>query len=158
MVCNLKISKVDGRTLYRAITATTPALARRVIFVTTGVAGGMWAVGRLTHNDRLAETGRLASEALIDSTIVTQASKFAFGRLRPAEGDGEGRFFKGGRSFFSGHSSASWSLASVVACEYDDHPLAVVGAYGLASAVSLSRYTSRRHFLSDVFEIGRAHV
>ena len=39
VVCNLKISKVDGRTLYRAITATTPALARRVIFVTTGVAG-----------------------------------------------------------------------------------------------------------------------
>ena len=39
VVCDLKIPKVDGRTLYRAITATTPALARRVIFVTADGAG-----------------------------------------------------------------------------------------------------------------------
>lgn len=121
------------------------------IYVTGGVAVGMYAFGRWTHNDHLRETGRLASEALVDASIVTQVSKFAFRRLRPDEGDGEGRFFKGGRSFFSGHSSASWSVATVIACEYHDHRLAIIGAYGLATAVSLSRYTSRQHFLSDVF-------
>ncbi|MBI4264743.1 MAG: response regulator [Acidobacteria bacterium] len=39
VVCDLKMPRVDGMTLYRAIAATTPALARRVIFVTGDVAG-----------------------------------------------------------------------------------------------------------------------
>jgi len=39
VICDLKMPKVDGRTLYRAIAAGTPALARRVIFVTGDVAG-----------------------------------------------------------------------------------------------------------------------
>ena len=121
------------------------------IYAAAGVSGGMWAIGKMTHHEHLAETGRLAAEALADSQVVTQVAKLAFGRLRPNEGDGEGRFFHGGRSFFSGHASASWSVASVVACEYPDHPLAVWGAYGLATAVSLSRYTGRKHFLSDIF-------
>jgi membrane-associated phospholipid phosphatase len=121
------------------------------IYVAAGVSAGMYTIGRWRHDDKLRETGRLAGEALADSQIVTQASKFAFGRLRPSEGDAEGRFFKGGRSFFSGHASASWSVATVIACEYDDNPYAVIGAYGLATAVSLSRYTSRKHFLSDIF-------
>ncbi|MGH9931960.1 MAG: phosphatase PAP2 family protein [Pyrinomonadaceae bacterium] len=39
----------------------------------------------------------------------------------------------------------------MIAREYGHHrPLVQVGAYGLATAVSLSRYTGRNHFLSDV--------
>ncbi|MFL6375619.1 MAG: phosphatase PAP2 family protein [Pyrinomonadaceae bacterium] len=121
------------------------------VYVTFGVAGGMWGIGKWSHNPHLAETGRLATEALIDSSAVTEVAKFAFGRERPDFDNGEGRFFKGGRSFFSGHASSSWSVATVIACEYHDHPLAVWGAYGVATAVSLSRYTGRKHFLSDIF-------
>jgi PAS domain S-box-containing protein len=39
VVCDLKMPRVDGMTLYRAISAATPAMARRVIFVTGDVAG-----------------------------------------------------------------------------------------------------------------------
>jgi len=39
IVCDLKMPRIDGMTLYRAIAAATPALARRVIFVTGDVAG-----------------------------------------------------------------------------------------------------------------------
>ena len=39
LVCDLKMPRMDGPTLYRAITATKPALARRMIFVTGDVAG-----------------------------------------------------------------------------------------------------------------------
>ncbi|MDA1184371.1 MAG: response regulator [Acidobacteria bacterium] len=39
LVCDLKMPRVDGMTLYRAIATTAPALARRVIFVTGDVAG-----------------------------------------------------------------------------------------------------------------------
>jgi PAS domain S-box-containing protein len=39
VVCDLKMPRVDGMTVYRAIAAATPELARRVIFVTGDVAG-----------------------------------------------------------------------------------------------------------------------
>jgi len=39
VICGLKMPRVDGMTLYRAMTAATPALSRRVIFVTGDVAG-----------------------------------------------------------------------------------------------------------------------
>jgi CheY-like chemotaxis protein len=39
IVCDLRMPRVDGRTLYRAIASTTPALARRIVFVTGDVAG-----------------------------------------------------------------------------------------------------------------------
>jgi two-component system NtrC family sensor kinase len=39
LICDLKMPRVDGMTFYRAIAAATPALARRVIFVTGDVAG-----------------------------------------------------------------------------------------------------------------------
>ncbi|MGH9347349.1 MAG: hybrid sensor histidine kinase/response regulator [Vicinamibacterales bacterium] len=39
VICDLKMPRVDGMTLYRAIAAAAPALARRVIFVTGDVAG-----------------------------------------------------------------------------------------------------------------------
>jgi len=39
VICDLKMPRVDGMTFYRAIAAATPALARRVIFVTGDVAG-----------------------------------------------------------------------------------------------------------------------
>src|SRR5207245_2776068 len=41
------------------------------------------------------------------------------------------------------------SVATVIANEYHDHRLVQIVAYGLATAVSLSRYTGRNHFLSD---------
>ena len=39
VVCDSKMPRVDGMMVYRAIAAATPALARRVIFVTGDVAG-----------------------------------------------------------------------------------------------------------------------
>jgi PAS domain S-box-containing protein len=39
LICDLKMPRVDGMTLYRAIAAAEPELARRVIFVTGDVAG-----------------------------------------------------------------------------------------------------------------------
>jgi len=38
VICDLKMPRADGRMLYRAIASATPALARRVIFVTGDVA------------------------------------------------------------------------------------------------------------------------
>src|SRR5437660_641036 len=115
------------------------------------VAGGagfyLW--GRATQNDHARETGVLSSEAAIDGLIVAEVLKPITGRERPS-GNVRGRFFQAGTSFPSEHSIAAWSIASVIAHEYPD-PLIKTAAYGIASAVSLSRITSRDHFPADIF-------
>jgi membrane-associated phospholipid phosphatase len=121
------------------------------IYSTGGVAGILYLTGRTTHNDRLTETGLLGAEALINGVIVASALKTATQRQRPPEDHSSGEFFEGGSSFPSGHAMSAWAFATVIAQEYGHHrPLVQVGAYSLAAAVSLSRYTGRNHFLSDV--------
>ncbi len=144
-----------------------PAASRDVsfagsIYSTGGIAAGLYLIGRSTGNRHLAETGRLAAEALTDTGIVTEAIKFGTGRTRPNVGAGRGHFFQGGRSFPSGHTSSSWALTIVIAYEYRRHPVIKYGAIAAAIAVSLSRYSGRNHFLSDIvaggalgFGIGR---
>jgi membrane-associated phospholipid phosphatase len=99
----------------------------------------------------LRETGLLTAEALIDSGIVVTALKTVSQRQRPPVDDSSGEFFEGGRSFPSGHASAAWSVATVIAYYYGHRrPLVQVAAYATASAVSLSRFTGRNHFLSEI--------
>lgn len=130
-------------------------------YVATGTAAAFYLVGRATDNEIARETGILGAEALINGIIVSQALKAITQRSRPIEQRGGGRiltggrFFRGGDAFPSGHAISAWSLAAVVAHEYSDHRLVQVSAYGLASLVSVSRFTGRRHYLSDVL-IGSA--
>lgn len=119
------------------------------------IAGAFYLFGRIEKNARARETGLLSGEALIDSGIVVTVLKNVTERPRPFSDDGSGQFFHGGNSFPSGHSAAAWSLATVVANEYQDQPIVKYGAYGLVAAVSISRFTGRKHFLSDVL-IGSA--
>jgi membrane-associated phospholipid phosphatase len=120
------------------------------IYSTGGLAAAFYLVGRATGNARAQETGRLGGEALIDSALVFSALKTVSQRPRPTIDDAHAEFFDGGRSFPSGHAASAWALATVIANEYHDRRAVQVAAYGLASAVSVSRYTSRKHFLSDV--------
>jgi len=127
-------------------------------YSTGGIAGILFVVGQLSHNERLRETGLLGAEALVDSFVVVTGIKMATRRERPFEGDGRGRFWKGhtsfaggGTSFPSGHSIMTWSLATVIANEYKEYKLVPITAYSLASIEAISRFTARRHFASDVF-------
>jgi membrane-associated phospholipid phosphatase len=121
------------------------------VYTTSGVAAAFYLIGRATKNSRARETGLLGGEALIDGGIVSTALKAVTQRPRPRVDDASGEFFDRGNSFPSGHATSAWSLATVIAYEYGERrPLVRFGAYGLATAVSLSRYTGRNHFLSDV--------
>lgn len=131
-------------------------------YVTVGVAAGFYLIGHATGNRKAKETGRLAAEALINTYIVTKALKLATQRARPDVDSGRGRFFTRGTSFPSGHASSVWAVSTVIAYEYHDRPLIRYGAFAAAAAVSLSRYSGRNHFLSDIvvgsaigFGIGR---
>jgi membrane-associated phospholipid phosphatase len=114
-----------------------------------GIAGAMYLFGRATHSARLRETGLLGAEALIDGAIDVTILKSAAQRTRPKSDNGRGDFLDGGDSFPSGHATASWALASVIAHEYKDNHLIGFSAYGIAAIVSASRFTGRNHFLSD---------
>ncbi len=121
------------------------------LYATGGVAAAFYLMGRAKNNARARETGLLGVEALMDSSIVVEVLKTVSQRQRPPTDHSSGEFFDGGSSFPSGHAITTWSLATVIAEEYGRHrPLVRFSAYGLASAVSLSRYTGRNHFLSDV--------
>jgi len=114
-----------------------------------GVAGGAYLWGKIAHDDHKREAGLLSGEAAVDAVGVTTALQYAFGRQRPIDGNGGGGFWHGGTSFPSDHSTAAWAVASVIAHEYPG-PLTKLLAYGLASAVSVSRVTGKDHFPSDV--------
>jgi membrane-associated phospholipid phosphatase len=121
------------------------------VYATGGVAAAFYLVGRADHNERARETGLLAAETLIDAGIVTEALKAISQRPRPPVDHASAEFFDRGNSFPSGHSVSAWSVATIIANEYGaQRPLVRFGAYGLAAAVSLSRYTGTNHFLSDV--------
>ena len=115
-----------------------------------GVAVTFYLFGRGMNNRRARETGILGAEALIDSAIVVTALKEITQRRRPTSVKGRGDFFDGGSSFPSGHSIEAWSMATVIANEYHDRRLVQITAYGIASAVSVARFTGHNHYLSDV--------
>ena len=118
-------------------------------YALAGAAGGAFLFGHITHNDHLREAGFLSGEAALNSTAIDFAFKEILRRQRPYQGDGTGKFFQGGSSFPSEHSAMAWSVASVMAHEYPG-TLTKMMAYGLATAVTMTRVTSKEHFPSDV--------
>ena len=114
------------------------------------VAATFYTFGRARHDQRARETGILATEALVDSGIVVTTLKEITQRTRPTGGRSRSDFFDGGASFPSGHAISAWSVATVVANEYHDKTLVQISAYGIASAVSIARFTGHNHYLSDV--------
>jgi len=116
-----------------------------------GISGLFYLTGKVRHDDRAKETGLLAAEALVDGTIISESLKHVSQRQRPRVDNSSGEFFDGGTAFPSGHAINSWTLATIVAEEYGPrHPTVRYISYGLATAVSISRFTARKHFLSDV--------
>ncbi len=121
-----------------------------------GEGAALYFLGLGTHNRKLAETGRLGAEAVIDSGTVMLATKLVANRERPLDGDRQGHFWTNppsgwtwDSSFPSDHSAATMSLARVIAGEYP-HWYVAVPAYGFAETIAISRILANAHFPSDV--------
>ena len=146
----------DRRTGDEIAESTSQLNASRIVsyagstYGVAAVAGAFYVAGRAGHNRRARETGVLGAEALLDSAIVVNALKEITQRTRPSGGRSRGDFFHGGSSFPSGHSIEAWSLATVIANEYHDRLPVQIAAYGIASAVSVARFTGQKHYLSDI--------
>jgi len=146
----------DRRTGDEIAESTSQLNASRIVsyagstYGVAAVAGAFYVAGRAGHNPRARETGVLGAEALLDSAIVVTGLKEITQRTRPSGGRSRGDFFDGGSSFPSGHSIEAWSLATVIANEYHHRLPVQIAAYGIASAVSVARFTGQKHYLSDV--------
>ncbi|MCU1297267.1 MAG: hypothetical protein JWO91_1545 [Acidobacteriaceae bacterium] len=125
------------------------SISNDTVYSLVGIGGAAFVLGHIKNNDHMKETGLLAAEAAINATAATYAFKYATERQRPYNGNGNGSFFVGGDSFPSEHASIAWSVASVIAHEYPG-PVSQFAAYGLATAVGLTRVTAHQHFPSDV--------
>ncbi len=116
------------------------------------VVGALYAAGVVLDDDRLrAVAAEAVASGVVAAGIFQPALAGATGRSRPRSGRSVRSFapFSGSISFPSGHTTAAFSVASVIAAEYP-HPAVRVAAYGLASAVGVARMYAGAHFLSDV--------
>lgn len=120
-------------------------------YSTAGLSGAALLYGQFSGNGHMRETGILALEALGHAQVVTFAVKQVTNRRRPADGDYNIGFWKGGNAFPSGHAASAFAVATVFAYEYRQHIAVPIAAYGLATAVSISRVGARRHWMSDIF-------
>lgn len=120
------------------------------VYTLGAVAGSFYLIGRHRNDDRARETGLLSAEALVDSLITGGALKEITQRARPLAGGERSEFFDGGVSFPSGHSTQAWAVATIIANEYRHRRAVQIAAYGVASAVSVARFTVHKHYLSDV--------
>jgi hypothetical protein len=113
---------------------------------------GMYVAGLIDGTYHTREVGLVGTEAGIDAFLFSEVVKLVTVRDRPYQ-NYHGDFWSSSHpfnsSFASDHAAVSWAIAAVIGEEYP-HALPRLGAYGLASAVSIARITGKKHFPSDV--------
>lgn len=112
-----------------------------------------YAGGTALGNPKLQETGLLALESLIIAGSLTEGIKRVAGRQRPNQTDDQ-FLFDGpngkGKSFPSGHATHAFSVASVLAEQYDETRYVPLLSYSVATLTALSRINDNKHWASDV--------
>lgn len=165
----LQRDPVQNRAVYKN-TATAFRLLGQPVSLFTAV--GMYGVGRVAHQRRLADFGLHITESMVLSSAITQTVKNLAGRARPrhfvdstgatgfnpdpkdfqlGRGFGNGEF----QSFPSGHTSAAFAFASALVAEvskWKPGSAYWVGPifYGGATLVGASRMYNNAHWASDV--------
>jgi len=118
------------------------------------VMSGLFTYGVLAKDKKYVSTALLALESFALASMVTRIPKTLVGRQRPDNWEGNGPFsFKGpggGNSFPSGHTTASFAVASVIATQFRDSKWIPVTAYSVATLAGISRIYDNKHWLTDV--------
>lgn len=120
-------------------------------WVLTAVSGGTFLAGLATGNEKLTHSGERLIATLVLSAGASQVTKFVVGRSRPSAGEGPFSFHPGtqGSSFYSGHSTVAFAMATALSEEIDN-PVASVVLYVSAGLAGYSRVYDNEHWLSDV--------
>jgi membrane-associated phospholipid phosphatase len=115
------------------------------------VSGGTLLMGLATKDSALTRTGERLVATFALATGLVHTTKFLFGRARPSAGEGPWSYhpFTPGSSFYSGHSTMAFALATALSEEIDS-PYATVLLYTTATVAGLSRVYDQNHWVSDV--------
>lgn len=116
------------------------------------VAAGSYFLGVYYDNNNLKKVGLFTIAATVAQSIVVTAAKSAFGRQRPVKDAGPYSFFQpDSKSFYSGHTSTAFALATVLSEMYkEEYPVVPYVAYGLATLTAYARMHDKSHWASDV--------
>lgn len=118
-----------------------------------GTIGAFLVAGTLGEDETSLRVAQDAiSASLISSGIIGTTVKTVVGRSRPLTNKGTyhfAPFSDYNSSFFSGHSTQAFTLASVIAQHYEATWVDVT-AYGLATLAATARTYHDKHFASDV--------
>ena len=115
------------------------------------IVAGAYFVGVVMKDNKLKKVGLFAVSTGLATQLVTDIFKRSFGRTRPNKADSPYDFGNpSGFSFFSGHTSAAFSLATVIAEVYKDKPVIPYLAYGVATLTAYARMHDNKHWATDV--------
>jgi len=120
--------------------------------------GGWYFKGLMEHNNRAKQTALNATTAILINAFLVNTVKLMMNRTRPPQNVGPAADesfnpFEDNNlhdSFYSGHTSTAFAVATVFAKEYREYKWAPYLAYGLASSAGISRIYLQKHWLSDV--------
>ena len=93
-------------------------------------------------DEKMFETGKLATAAFMEATFVTYSLKHIVGRSRPLAEDNAEK-----TSFPSGHTTIAFTMATVAGHEYKKLRIPL---YTVAIGTAFSRIYLGRHYPSDV--------
>jgi membrane-associated phospholipid phosphatase len=117
--------------------------------------GGLYVLGQLAGDAPARESATHIAAGLVAAGVANGTLKFAVGRLRPGQHDGDGDEFRPlsladqWQSFPSGHTVVAFALAGAIA-EEAQNPWVSAASYGTAAMVGWSRVYEDRHWASDV--------
>jgi membrane-associated phospholipid phosphatase len=121
------------------------------------VIGGFYLGGLIFKRKKEKDTALYLLESVMFTQGITQVIKHTVGRARPFANKGAYHFealkfppSSYSQSFPSGHAATAFSLASVIAEQYDNRIIDLV-SYGVASLAAWARVNDNVHFTSDVF-------
>jgi membrane-associated phospholipid phosphatase len=157
----LQDSSTQANRLFHHAATDVRLIAQPGAFI---IGGSLYGIGRLVHNERMADLGLHGTEAIIVGTVITGVMKGTAGRARPyvdrtkprdfafARGFKEGSDYQ---SFPSGHTLVGFAAASAVTAETSrwwPKSKWYIGPamYGGATLIGLSRMYNNKHWASDV--------
>lgn len=133
------------------------------VFIASSIAilGGLSVI---KDSGRLGRASYLAAQSFVISMSLCYAAKHLCGRLRPNFTNHNNLWYgvnwgdNAKRSFYSGHTTAIFSIATVFAFEYKYIGWLSPTLYAVAGSAALSRIVAGDHWVSDIiFAAGISH-
>lgn len=145
-------NNIDSKFVYYMTDITNKAITPVVIAAPVGLYIG----SKIDNNAYGENSAVLLALSELTTAGVTQGLKYLVKRPRPFRTlnsvyISDTSAIEGSYSFPSGHSSASFSIATSLTLSYPDEPVLIAGLYTYAVITSLGRIYSGVHYPTDVF-------